>query len=318
MKIIWNITDKCPYNCKICATYDTNKKELNFEEKIIALNSILSIQNYVTEIDFSGGDPLYDLNSKKIIKRAIDIWDCNSVCVTTTGYSIELLSEEEKKSLLKNIELTLDLKLMGSSFRNHDYGVSNLNALYRNLDYIKRITVNTPLIEISDLPNIDSFIKTINNLPLQNVTIALLRLMPVGKAHSMQSIENYEYLKIINYVKESLNKNVKLHLHCAFRGCLDLENRYYCNMLEDKIGVDCAGNVYTCPWCGYINKCNIKNPFYIGNLLNKSLRDILQEAKDLYNFDTFQSRSCRLFSYYYGNENIYAEADPLLIKGYII
>ena len=73
-------------------------------------------------------------------------------------------------------------------------------------------------------------------------------------------------------------EEIKLHLHCAFRGRFGYKKDNCCNMFKNKLGIDCEGNVYTCPWCGYIEVPNADNPFYLGNLLVKPLKDIISDT----------------------------------------
>lgn len=71
IKIIWNITNQCGFHCDICATY-SDCKELNFSQKRDALQSILSFSTaQIRELDFSGGDPLYQAESTQIIREGI-------------------------------------------------------------------------------------------------------------------------------------------------------------------------------------------------------------------------------------------------------
>lgn len=71
IKIIWNITSKCSHKCAICATYDEKRMELDANDKLKVLNSILSAKEKISSIDFAGGDPLDLEENHEIIRSAI-------------------------------------------------------------------------------------------------------------------------------------------------------------------------------------------------------------------------------------------------------
>ena len=107
-----------------------------------------------------------------------------------------------------------------------------------------------------------------------------------------------------------------VHVHCALRGKI-MDSK--CNMLLEKIGVDCSGNVFACAWGGYITgycKDNITdNPFYLGNLLEASLYDIINgcRAKDMrQRIEDHPTSHCRVYCYHSKDPySIFVDSDPL-------
>lgn len=59
IKVVWNLTNKCPFRCAICAA-NANLREEKKINKIRILKSIISVGRNNVCIDFSGGDPLLD------------------------------------------------------------------------------------------------------------------------------------------------------------------------------------------------------------------------------------------------------------------
>lgn len=286
LKIIWNITSKCGYNCEICATY-SDRDELDFCGKKKILNSILSvgIEN-ITEIDFAGGDPLFVADSIQVIHNAINVLGKEKVSVTTTGKGINnaVKMGENLSQLLYNCEVTIDcLDHISNLRKESSYVESNQNAIKCANKSIENLIINVPILntEINN-DTIRRLVDQIAEIDVSNVSVNLIRLMNVGRMDSHKYIGLYSPEHFVRtfteYAKNTCIKNV--HIHCALRGKL-LGTQ--CNMLSEKIGIDCSGNVFACAWGGYVegyDKYNIcKNPFYIGNLLEKSLVEVLTDKR---------------------------------------
>jgi len=125
--------------------------------------------------------------------------------------------------------------------------------------------------------------------------------MPVGRQSLDTYPKDYNPENSIELFKKGINDKSKIKLHCALRGKFsDDINNNYCNMLEEKIGVDCMGNVFACAWAGNLNVPVEDNPFYIGNLLDNDLDTILQSNKKVEGLMLKVKENdnhCRIFSY---------------------
>lgn len=312
MKIIWNITNKCGYHCDICATY-SNRKELTFSGKRYALQSILSIgAEKIRELDFSGGDPLYDEQSTQIIREGIAVLGKEKVCVTTTGLGLDTARRrgENLRELLHQCELTIDsTENIPDCIRNAgSYADKNRSESIRCADEISNLHINVPILnpDMSD-EDIALLVSSISSIDVKNVDVALMHLMNVGKMSFQQYPPKYSPDRFVSSFLKCIKdtKIKKVHVQCALRGKLYGEN---CNMLKQKIGIDCAGNVFACAWGGYIkgfSKENIaENPFYIGNLLEKPLKDILSSELTqclLRKIEKYPTNQCRVLCYQEGD-----------------
>lgn len=299
VKIIWNITKQCPFNCEICATYSDKRNELSYDEKSRALLSILTIRDSIKELNFAGGDPFFNDESKKILKYAINLFDRNLISVTTTGSGIDTLNEREKIDLMNNCILTIDSSdFECEGVRNSkEYNKINYRDAKKYRKYISKLRVNVPIVKYdlqeSEIKRITDCINEIN--PEE---VSLIKLMPVGKLKYSNYPKGYDVQKFINIFQQYIDNKIKIHLHCALR-CefCDDEN---CNMLNNKIGIDCEGNVFACCWAGYLD-CSINdNPFYIGNILETDLKDIIKSDKVIELNTRIKRKKCNIFLY---NEN---------------
>lgn len=323
LKIIWNITNKCGYNCDICAT-NSDRDELDLLGKQKAYASLKSIGNHnIREIDFSGGDPLCDRSSLAVIYEAIAEFGKKTISITTTGKGINdaLRYGENLSELLTNCEITMDaIGKSEASIRNDaTYELSNKNAIDILEEYASNLTINVPIIDPNvDKTSIQLLIKEIDKINVPQKTVNLIRLMQVGRMGSKRIFplaSPNEFAKVFSEcaVESSLDS---VHIHCALRGKI-MDSK--CNMLLEKIGIDCSGNVFACAWGGYItgySKDNIvDNPFYLGNLLDDSLYDILNgcRAKNMERRIADNPTShCRVYCYHSNDPySIFTDRDPL-------
>lgn len=297
IKIIWNITSKCSFDCAICATYCEQKKELSESEKAKVFLAIMGMKDSIKELNFAGGDPLVSADSKKIIKYAIEVMGKNKISVTTTGKAIGELCETEKLEFLNNCILSLDtfdLDFEGVR-KSVDYNKKNVRCSMEFRKYMSKLKINVPIIDTElSVEDIKKLVEKINVINPEEVS--LIRLMPVGR----QSVEkypiNYNAEKFINIFKQNLGANIQLHLHCTLR-CQYCVGETKCTMLEEKIGIDCAGNVFACCWAGYLNCKLTDNPFWLGNLLENDLHEIVTGDRASELLEHWSREKCGVFTW---------------------
>jgi len=327
IKIIWNITNQCGFHCDICATY-SDREELTFPQKRDALYSILSLgAEQIRELDFSGGDPLYQEQSTRIIQEGIALLGQEKVCVTTTGLGLAAARArgENLRELLYHCELTIDsIETLPDHVRNAEmYATQNRSESVRCLDEISNLHINVPILNFDmSEEDIASLVNSISGIGAKHIDVALLHLMNVGKMNLQYYPRDYSPDRFVSVFSRYAEGTAiqKVHVQCALRGKLYGEA---CNMLRQKVGIDCTGNVFACAWGGYIKgftKDRItENPFYIGNLLEKPLKDILasdraqQLCQKIKEHPTCQ---CRVFCYQEGDcESVFRTPASLSHKG---
>lgn len=344
-KIIWNITSKCPYNCDICATYDANRKEINLQDKLKVLHSISTAKEKIKSLDFAGGDPLFSSDSISIIKSAIESLGEERVSITTTGKSLQKLTRDDFSKVIRRCEITLDashdeLKVLTDanqcsliSRNENEYSKNNITSASSISSYADELIINIPIID-DDLTNneIDNLIEKIKKIKQLSgnisTSVSIIRLMPVGKLSTKVKKEDYLKYHPIEVIKKIMSKleesNISYRLHCSLRILPSFSSSLaenHCNMFENKLGIDCQGNVFACAWGGYLNSSKpiSQNPFYLGNLTKTSLSQILSgesstnvgksiinqiDTKNYYNF-------CCVISAYCDKNYEYQNFDPL-------
>lgn len=339
LKIIWNITSKCHYNCAICATYDSNREELNATDKLKVLHNLFTAKDFIRTLDFAGGEPLHFGESKQIIQTAIDHLGAEKLSVTTTGDGIASIANAEGSDpafseLLRRCEITIDAAhsnlqkgdIANNAFNRKEksYCSENYKKIDLLPDHTEFLTINVPIINddlsSEEINTLVSQIKRIKeNNPHIHVSATLIRLMPVGRfteTYNTETYQKYNPIRVVKEIRQSLlAAGVECNLHCSLRILSKLceeEPVPYCTMLENKLGIDCAGNVFACAWAGYLNQCTspTNNPFYLGNLTKTSLLDILNGKRKTTGYTSIlraiESKNkrhyCSVVSYYANKE----------------
>ena len=346
LHIIWNITNKCPYSCAICATHDDARKELKTEDKLKVLNNIFSAKESISTLDFAGGDPMCDSGTRTVIIQAINSLGEDHISITTTGMgiqSIDDLTEEELSKLLSKCEITIDAshenlspppEQQSTRFSRNSpqYCKNNFEQIQSTSETLRHLIINIPLLDDSlDEIEIQNLISKLSKLKQQypelQIDAQLIRLMPVGAFKDKwdkDSYKKYSPIKLAKKLKAKIEGiGISCRYHCSLRVLPEIEESDpYCSMLEQKIGIDCSGNVFACTWGAYLplrDNDIEKNPFYLGNVVSTSLKEIIGGhgiRTDAYKriFRDIQNKTrkpyCEAVSWYF-NHSTSENNDPL-------
>ena len=344
LHVIWNITARCNYDCKICATSDRERKELDLAGKLDVLNHLARERERIKTIDFAGGDPCVSEESLRIVQAAIGIFGKEKVSVTTTAAGIKY-AEQVHFEMPSKCEITYDASHQNLNapdgmglYRKKEYNKNNETIPYWPLS-IRELTVNIPILDC-DLTDaeIDCLVRRILDLQKNNRNLTihtnLLRLMPVGgyakllreNDQELEKYRAYDPLPTASKIQKALeDKNIPCTLHCSLR-VLDAKSNSesHCTMLENKIGIDCAGNVFACAWAGYLCKGDQleTNPFFLGNLNTQTWQELTNTNNATPHYKRIASQItnkqqihyCQAVSCFFEPETWSAKNDPLYQK----
>ena len=288
MKLIWNLTNDCLFNCTICAASANLRKKMYINKHKI-LESILSIGKNNVCIDFGGGDPLINKDDINLIKKTAEIIGKENISISTTGLSLEKLTDDEILELAKNYDLTYDFPIKYNDLDKRDKRYN-----YKNFEQGKRINklglnlnIFIPLQSMEEYL-LNELVKDL--IELNPKTISIIRLMPVGFLDYNDLIV-FDEEKAFNTLKlKLLDNNYKgtIKATCSLRTVLKEEKG--CNMLNEKYGIDHLGNLYSCIWGADL--LDNDNPFLLGNLLEKDMFELIHN----YNL-SFNQNDCAIYQY---------------------
>ncbi len=299
-RIIWTITNKCKYDCKLCATNSSWKADggLEYEKKQKVLMNIASINLNIASLDISGGDPLLDTNDQKIIQQCYRLLPFTKISVTTTAAGLDCIPVSEVSNTVRSCDITYDIPCKKyenekegehpkKRLRTYEYNKSNFQKLLgiREAGLMIDLNIHVPIhTETTNRKDIESLLEDLNKI--QPKSIKFIRLMPVGRL-SPEAITGYkpeEFMSLVDQiVKEKGYDFKKISMSCALKTQPNIfrnNKARACPMRDEKLGIDSNGNVFACMWAAYLKKYEKveENPFYLGNLLEESLYDIISRT----------------------------------------
>jgi MoaA/NifB/PqqE/SkfB family radical SAM enzyme len=257
MYAIWNLTNKCPWDCSFCCvsakqvtTADRKAEleqpisgvELNLESKMGILNQLIA--NGI-KIDFSGGDPLYFEDDYIVIDKATESLPKAMINVSTTGAAFN----GRKLGMLREVgkvELTLDsIDSITNPYRPRGYNASSMRALkYLASAGIRcsAVTILYPLTMIKDsLAALHEWLCE-NGIPQWDV----LKFSAVGRGNGHEDliVSDEDYLETMRFI-EGLGGSIRIAFQHSLRV---LAGKYTCHAAHESIGILPDGTVVSCAW----------------------------------------------------------------------
>lgn len=287
MYAIWNLTNKCPWNCKFCCvsakltTTVSNKssqerpacEELGLEPKMEILSQL--IENGI-KIDFSGGDPLYFEDDYAVVSKATECLPKNMINVSTTGIAFNRRKFDILTKVGK-VEMTLDnLNGVANPWRPTGYSASSMRALKKLAAAGVRCSAVTILYPLTiDRENLASLHRWLceNRVPQWDI----LRFSPVGRGSKYVGliVPDKEYLETMRFI-EQLGGPIRIAFQHSLRV---LAGKYTCHAAHETIGILPDGTVVSCAWA-LDHEGRPLDGFYLGKLPEEKLSDIIKRALD--------------------------------------
>ena len=296
-RIIWTITNKCNYQCNMCATNSgPDASDLDLEQKRKILMNLASINLNIESLDISGGDPLLDPENQKLIRQCYQLLPFTKISVTTTALGMDRVSLSDLSSTVRRCDITYDIPCKkyennsddqsASRLRPYEYNKSNLDKLLsiREAGMEIDLNIHVPIhTETTNREDIEVLLADLERVHPKS--IKFIQLMPVGRLkpeHIQKEYEPKKFMELVDTIVKEKGYNFSISMSCALKTQANVFRKNKarsCPMLEEKLGIDSNGNVFACMWGAYLNgyaDVN-ENPFFLGNLLEKSLFDIIKE-----------------------------------------
>lgn len=284
LSVIWNVTYKCPWKCSFCVMdagcSASKKNELSLEEKLQICRNI-DLQN--VKVDLSGGEVMLDKTHFKLIDELSKKLGKDSVGISTSGFRIDMETANYLSTRVSDVEMTMDaVPGVHYVYREDEYhktaefAAKNLKAagVYTGLQ-----TVLTR--EHKEHPNI---LVGLRDFMVENKIDewSLIRFFPSGRGEhfknlAMSEAENFD---LVNRIKDLCEgTDINLDIHYLLPGS---PKDSQCRCVKKSIGILPDGNVTACFW-GLDGSGSIKDSkFYLGNLLEQPLSEILNSENAVY------------------------------------
>ena len=276
IRVVWNLTNSCPFNCPMCVASANTRREKNIDKGKI-LQSLLSVPKEKLTIDFSFVYLLFLPENIEIVKKASSILGKDNISISSTGLSIAKLSDEDLISLSSSYDMTYDFpkKYVQYDIRDKRYNPINFEQCKRLIKLGLSVDIFVPIRDIS-FTYYDELAKALCEINPESIN--LLKCMPLNERFDTQNIDSVKFADYLTATLRKYGYSKKIGINCALQEDYKCEKN--CNMLtEKKIGLDQFGDLYTCIWASDILTDKTNNPFYLGNILDNTLLEILNSEK---------------------------------------
>ena len=296
MKVIWNLTRLCSWNCLICCVsaihVNTEQKEIVYmdlarigeelllDEKKKILDDLYD--NNVESIDFSGGDLLLREDDIKLIQYASTKFDKSQLSISIPGTRLTKELIRLLKKCVSSFDFTLDsLKNEVDGSRPNGYAQTAIKAILSCKEENIPVSISTVLkrgnCSIKNLEELHNFLIE-NNIESWEI----LPYYQVGRALDMYALTptKSKMNSAISYIN-NLKNNSKVNI--SFQHSLEnkINKCVKCNALSRSVGILPSGTVVSCSW-GLKHGCTpINDKFILGYMPDSKFYDILNSEKSI-------------------------------------
>lgn len=288
LSIIWNVTNRCPWNCAFCvmdAGINCSRTELSMEDKMKAIDHLTGID---CKVDLSGGEvmlnrkdhmPLIKTLSEKVGKKCLGI-SCSGAFIGTEDAAF--LAE-----YVSDVEMTMDA-VPKRCFPNRPEHYHEIAGQAADNLKIAGVKVGLQTVVTRDHLNNPSILDELYTWMREHRIDewSLIRYFPAGRGINYPELElsDEENKIIVDYVKDLCDYESlpNLDIHYLMPGS-GKDSR--CRCVKKSIGILPDGSVTACFW-GLDIQGNIKDSkFYLGNICDDVLPNILNSDNAKYWFD---------------------------------
>lgn len=285
LSIIWNVTYKCPWKCKFCvmdagSCGNPKKRELSQEEKLKICRNI-DIPD--VKVDLSGGEVMLDKNHLILIDELSNKLGKENIGISTSGYRIDEATAKYLSERVSDVEMTMDA-IPGVHYEYREDGYHKTAGFAaKNLKVAGVYTGLQTVLTREHLEHPELLIG-LRDFMIENKIDewSLIRYFPSGRGEKYINLAmtDEENLNLVNKIKNMCDgTDINLDIHYLLPGS---PKDHQCRCVKKSVGILPDGSVTACFW-GLDDSGSIKDSkFYLGNLLEKPLSEILNSGNALY------------------------------------
>lgn len=293
LTVIWDVTRYCPWDCKICCMGASDnqccmEKELNMEQKRKVAEQLEELKRTGVNIrvDLSGGEIMMNRSHMELIKMVSEALGKDAVGISTSGIGIGDAEAAFFAKYVHDVELTMDL-VPGEEylFRKKGYHATAAKAV----DTLKRAGVSVGIQTVICRKNCqrESMSSLLDWLCEHQVDQwSILRFFASGRGEVYRELEMTaeENLQAVHMIKDLCDdregNKPDLDFHYLMPG--HEKSSDVCRCVRKSIGILPNGNVTACFWALDREMVIKDEKFYLGNVLETSLSEILRGKKAAY------------------------------------
>lgn len=285
MEIHFEITNRCPFRCRHCSSWELRAIDeigYSFDDACNLINSLDKPIN----VFLTGGEPLLDIMLNKKISQLHLLENVENIGLFTTGQITQ-----DGKSCAISLNICESLKESGLSVcyvslydfesKEHD-GITQIKGSFNEtiasikLLVSRNITVKlNVVVHRNNIDRLEQITKLAEKLDVGEVRF--LKLIEHGNAAKNWDIIGLNENTFLKKVRDVNSKKCKITVSGfpKFFNCRPYDNALHCQAGIELLYVDYLGNVYPCASVKNINK------YCLGNI--KQIGQIHERLIDTYN-----------------------------------
>ena len=284
ISIIWNVTARCPWNCKFCVMSAGNHRScpIDLPQKLqVARN----IDEADVKIDLSGGEIFNDREkdeNMKLIEFLSKKHGKERIGISCSGYNIDNETASFLRENVHEVEMTMDAA-PGIKYE-YRYCFPNFKSNYQSVagkaaELLKKHGIYTGLQTVLTREHLErpEMLAGLRHwIAKRNIDEwSLIRYFAAGRGKRFANLvmTDSENEELVRFAKELCKKegSPKLDIHYLLPGT---DKPKGCRCVKKSIGILPDGTVTACFW-GLDGKGRAVPEYYLGNLLEQPLSEIL-------------------------------------------
>ena len=272
------VTDRCNLRCFYCMPAEginyLPKKELLSYEEIIRLVKVFASLG-IKKLRLTGGEPFLRKDFISLLRKLKEINGIESVHITTNGVLTGSYLEEMKEIGIDGVNLSLD-SLDKENFHRITRR-DEFDTVMRTLDGLIKYQFNTKInMVVMHGKNTDEIIPMVSLVKENNLSVRFIEEMPFNGSQLNTTSQNWNYVRILEELKNHFPKLVKLDSDPSNPATL-----YQVQGHQGNIGIIPA---FSRTFCGACNRIRltatgtIKNCLYDEGVLD--IKELLRTSDD--------------------------------------
>ena len=283
LSVIWNVTANCPWHCEFCVMDAGNDRTcpLGLEQKLQVARNI----DIPVRIDLSGGE-IFNTHEKVENMKLIEFLSVRhlkeNIGISCSGYNIDNKTASFLRENVHEVEMTMDAA-PGTAYkyrRCYANGKTDYHSVAgKAAERLKKHGIYTGLQTVLtrehlERPEILAGLRHwIAKMDIDEWS--LIRYFAAGRGNRYRNLEmsDSENERLVNIAKDLCKEkgSPKLDIHYLLPGT---DKPQECRCVKKSIGILPDGSVTACFW-GLDSGNQIKSKFYLGNLLEQPLSEII-------------------------------------------
>jgi len=287
MKVIWNTTFSCPWDCTFCCVDGGKKRhnEMSFEQKLAVADKLALIDCCV---DVSGGEVMINRQEHlELLERLARGLGRERVGLSCSGWRIDDATARRLAATTSDVEMTMDTHPnVNYALRPQDYHKEAARAAKLLKQYGVRVGLQT-VVTREHLNNLNLLIDLYSWLCENRIDEwSILKYFPSGRGEDLGQLElsDAENSAVVAFIHgldmagQSQYKP-KINIHYLMPGS---EKSSQCRCVRKSVGILPDGKVTACFW-GLSKEGKLSDDkFYLGNVCAEGMDTIMNSERAAY------------------------------------